>query len=286
MTILITGAFGQLGFSLYNILNMNSDYNVIRTGRVIPKNNTGINLDIRNSVQIKEVLQSTQPDIIINLAAMTNVDSCEKYPQLASEINVAGVHYLCDAFSGKIIHLSTDYVFDGAMGPYLESDPTRPLSVYGKTKLASERILMDSNADNLVIRGNVLYDDNPYTKASFLNWVINSLSNGKTINIVKDQYCNPTWTKSMADIINLFISSNLNGIYHWADADYVNRFELSKKIAEKYELPSKLINPILTSDLNQIAPRPLKSGLVNDKVVNIFKVNPPTIDYCLDKIVN
>ena len=80
-----------------------------------------------------------------------------------------------------------------------------------------------------------------YTWA-YIETVINSLSNGKTINIVKDQYCNPTWTKSMADIINLFISSNLNGIYHWADADYVNRFELSKKIAEKYELPSKLIN--------------------------------------------
>ena len=286
MTILITGAFGQLGFSLYEILNMNSDYNVIRTGRVIPKNNTGINLDIRNSVQIKEVLQSTQPDIIINLAAMTNVDGCEKYPQLASEINVAGVHHLCKAFMGKIIHLSTDYVFDGSSGPYLESDATRPLSVYGKTKLASERILMDCNADNLVIRGNVLYDDSPYTKASFLNWVINSLSEGKTINVVKDQYCNPTWTKSMADIINLFISSNLNGIYHWADADYVNRFELSKKIAKKYKLSSKLINPILTSDLNQIAPRPLKSGLVNDKIVKIFKVNPPTIDYCLDQIVN
>ena len=285
MTILITGAFGQLGFSLYNILNDNN-YKVIRTGLKIPKGYTGIPLDIRNPIHIKEVLRSTSPDLIINLAAMTNVDQCEKYPQLASEINIAGLQHICESFDGKIIHLSTDYVFDGIKGPYREDDLVNPLSIYGKTKLASERILLDYNVDNLVIRGNVLYDYSPFTQASFLNWILNSLKEDKEINVVEDQYNNPTWTKSIAKIINLSISSNLNGIYHWGDADYVNRFELAKKIAEESSLNSSLIKPILTKDLGQIAPRPLKSGLVNEKIIKILGIVAPTIDDCLKEILN
>ena len=216
---------------------------------------------------------------------MTQVDGCELNPNLAKEINIAGVQHLCDSFDGKIIHLSTDYVFDGENGPYSEDDPVCPLSVYGETKLESERILLNHNPNHLVIRGNVIYDDSETTKASFLNWVVNSLKEKQEIQVVNDQVNNPTWTKSMADIIALCIEKDLSGIVHWGDADHLNRYDFAIKIAEKYVLDSKLIKAITTEELNQAAPRPLKSGLKSDKLVQALNVVPPSIDECLNAIL-
>lgn len=286
MRILITGAFGQLGYALQTTLSKNSDYELICTGRNILEGQEGIPIDIRNQVGLKEVINSTSPDLVVNLAAMTNVDACEKNPKLAGEINVAGLQHICDSFSGKIIQLSTDYVFDGKAGPYNEEDQVCPVSIYGKTKLAAEHILLDSNLNNLVVRGNVLYDYSSHTNASFLNWVVLSLKEGKEIKVVEDQYNNPTWTQSMADIIYLCISNDINGIIHWGDADHLSRYDFSKKIAEKFSLDSSLIKPILTEELDQIARRPLQSGLIADKLINMLDVIPPSINDCLDEIIS
>ena len=283
MRILITGAFGQLGSAVSR--HLSEDFDIIRTGRSIPHGKNGIILDVLNQIYFKEVIQATEPDLVINLAAMTQVDGCELNPNLAKEINITGVQHLCDSFDGKIIHLSTDYVFDGENGPYSEDDPVCPLSVYGETKLASERILLNHYPNHLVIRGNVIYDDSETTKASFLNWVVNSLKEKQEIQVVNDQVNNPTWTKSMADIIALCIEKDLSGIVHWGDADHLNRYDFAIKIAEKYVLDSKLIKAITTEELNQAAPRPLKSGLKSDKLVQALNVVPPSIDECLNAIL-
>tara|TARA_Y100001970_G_scaffold238869_1_gene300386 strand:- start:232 stop:1098 length:867 start_codon:yes stop_codon:yes gene_type:complete len=285
MRILITGAFGQLGYALQSVLSKNSHYELICTGRRIKEGQGGISLDIRNQVALKEIINTTAPDIVINLAAMTNVDACELNPKLAGEVNVAGLQHICDSFSGKIIHLSTDYVFDGRSGPYKENDRLNPISTYGKTKLLSEQILLENDINNLVIRGNVLYDYSSDTKASFLNWVVLSLQNNEEIQVVEDQSNNPTWTRSMADIIDLSITNNLDGIIHWGDADYISRYDFAIMIAKKFSLNKDLIKPILTSELNQPANRPLQSGLISEKLVNILDIIPPSIDECLDEII-
>ena len=285
MRILITGAFGQLGHSLQSVLSKKSNYELICTGRRIKKGQEGIPLDIRNQVALKEIINTTDPDILINLASMTNVDACELNPKLAGEINVAGLQHICDSFKGKIIHLSTDYVFDGTSGPYKEDDPLNPISIYGKTKLASEHILLEKNIKNLVIRGNVLYDYSPHTSASFLNWVVSSLKNNQEIKVVEDQFNNPTWTRSMSDIIELSIENDLEGIIHWGDSVHISRFEFAKLIAKKFSLNESLIKPVLTSELNQPARRPLQSGLSTEKLVNMLDIIPPSIDDCLDEII-
>tara|TARA_A100001011_G_C14159407_1_gene777571 strand:- start:74 stop:943 length:870 start_codon:yes stop_codon:yes gene_type:complete len=286
MRILITGAFGQLGQALQSVLSKNSNYELICTGRRIKEGQEGIPLDIRNQVALKEIINTTAPDILINLAAMTNVDACELNPKLAGEINVAGLQHICDSFKGKIIHLSTDYVFDGTSGPYKEDDPLNPLSIYGKTKLASENILLEKDIKNLVIRGNVLYDYSPYTSASFLNWVVLSLNDNQEIKVVEDQFNNPTWTKSMSDIIDLSIVNDLEGIIHWGDSVHISRYEFARLIAKKFSLNESLIKPVLTSELNQPARRPLQSGLSTEKLVNMLDILPPSIDDCLDEIIN
>ena len=285
MRILITGAFGQLGHALKSVLSKKSNYELICTGRRIKKGQEGIPLDIRNQVALKEIINTTAPDILINLASMTNVDACELNPKLAGEINVAGLQHICDSFKGKIIHLSTDYVFDGTSGPYKEDDPLNPISIYGKTKLASEHILLEKNIKNLVIRGNVLYDYSPHTSASFLNWVVSSLKNNQEIKVVEDQYNNPTWTRSMSDIIELSIENDLEGIVHWGDSVHISRYEFAKLIAKKFSLNDSLIKPVLTSELNQPARRPLQSGLSTEKLVNMLDIIPPSIDDCLDEII-
>ena len=135
----------------------------------------GFYLDICDRINLKGLISLHNPDILINLAALTNVDFCEKNSDLAMEINTNGVRNICDTFKGKIVQLSTDYVFDGKNGPYVEEDKVSPLSVYGKTKLEAENIVLSHNSDNLIIRGNVLYDNCLSTRASFLNWVVQSL---------------------------------------------------------------------------------------------------------------
>ena len=282
-TILITGASGQLGMSLKRIFN--SKYEIISTTRNNNPTGSSMYLDVTNPMLFKEVMETTNPDLVINLAALTNVDLCEKNPELAYSINIGGMDNLVNAFKGPIIHVSTDYVFDGEDGPYKEEDTTNPLNVYGLSKLESEKLLLDHSENSLVIRSNVLYDYSSKSEASFLNWVVDSLTQEKEINIVEDQWNNPTWTGSLAVVIDRAIDTQLTGLVHWGDGDLVSRFDFANKIADVFNLKKSLIKPILTSELNQTAKRPLKSGLKSDYAQNILNLEPPTIKECLETIV-
>ena len=283
MKILVTGSYGQLGKSLFKHLNPNDEF--FWTGRNIPFKEKGFYLDILDRINLKELISLHEPDILINLAALTNVDLCEKNPVLAREINCNGVANICDIFKGKIIQISTDYVFDGKNGPYNEEDKPSPLSVYGSTKLAAEKIIMSHNSENIIIRGNILYDYCIYSKASFLNWVVQSLNAKTSIEVVDDQINNPTWTQSMAKIIGLCIDKKVSGVYHWGDAEFVSRYKFAKMIAKKYTLETNLINPISTEKLGQVAPRPLNSGLISNKLMSVLNIKQPFINDCLNKII-
>ena len=283
MKILVTGSYGQLGRSLSNYLK--SDIKILWTGRNIPFHGNGFSLDICDAINLKEIISLYEPDILINLAALTNVDLCEKNPDLAKEINTKAVGNICDIFKGKIVQVSTDYVFNGKNGPYKEEDEVSPLSVYGKTKLEAEKIVLSHNSDNLIIRGNVLYDNCLNTRASFLNWVVQSLKEKTPISVVDDQINNPTWAKSMAKIIGLCIEKEISGVYHWGDAEFVSRYKFAKMIAKHYNLETELINPISTEELGQVAPRPLKSGLLSDRIVKVLDIKQPSINECLNQII-
>ena len=282
MKILVTGSFGQLGRSLFNYLKSNNE--IFWTGRNIPLSEKGFYLDIRDRINLKNLISLHNPDILINLAALTNVDFCEKNSELAREINTNGVRNICDTFEGKIIQLSTDYVFDGKNGPYVEEDKVFPLSVYGKTKLEAENIVISHNSNNLVIRGNVLYDNCLSTGASFFNWVVRSLREKTPISVVDDQINNPTWAQSMAKIIGLCVEKEISGIYHWGDAEFVSRYKFAKMIAKHYNLETELINPKSTEELEQVAPRPLKSGLLSDRILQVLDLKQPSINECLNQI--
>ncbi len=282
-TILITGGLGQLGISLKRIFN--SKYEIISSTRSKNLRAADIYLDVTNPILFKDVLKMTNPDLVINLAALTDVDLCERNPELAYSINVGGIDNLVNTFNGPIIHISTDYVFDGESGPNKEKDPTNPLNVYGSSKLASENMLLEQSEDSLVIRANVLYDYASRSNASFLNWVISSLDKGKEINVVEDQWNNPTWTSSLAVVIDRSIDSGINGLLHWGDGDWISRYEFANKIADVFNLKKSLIKPIKTSELDQTAIRPLKGGLDSEFAQAALNLEPPSVEECLQTIL-
>jgi dTDP-4-dehydrorhamnose reductase len=229
-------------------------------------------------------LSDIDPDVILNLAALTDVDGCELDPQKAKDINVSGVKNLCRGFSGHFIQISTDYVFDGESGPYSEEDQPNPQSVYGKTKLSADNWLIDNYSKSTIIRTNVLYSYTKRTKASFLKWIVDSLNDNQNIKVVNDQWNNPTWTESLSSVIYKIIDNQAFDLYHYGDRDILNRFDFSILISKVFNLDSSLIMPISSDELNQIAPRPRKSGLITKKIESELGIIPKSVETCLNEI--
>ena len=283
--ILITGAFGQLGTSLCKVL---SNESILAAGRVIisTKKYKCIELDITNQRKVAEIIRNYKPDIIIHLAAMTDVDGCEKTPEIAFDVNVKATENLLTSFKGKFIYISTDYVFDGEKGPYFEDDKVNPMSVYGKTKLYGENLVQQSDIDWVILRSNIIFSYSDRTKASFVNWVVDSLKKRQMITVVNDQWNNPTWTNDLAKVISKIIEKDINGLYHYGGRDYLNRLEFAKMIASTFGLDGSLIKPITTSELNWLAQRPLKSGLYTNKIELDLGIEALPIQKALDEMVS
>lgn len=279
-TLLITGAYGQLGDACVKFLKNN--YNITLSG--VSPSDGGVHLDIRSKSSIKKVLSDIDPDVILNLAALTDVDGCELDPQQAKDINFSGVKNLCRDFSGHFIQISTDYVFDGKSGPYSEEDQPNPKSVYGKTKLFADNWLLDNYSKSTIIRTNILYSYTKRTKASFLKWVVDSLNDNQNIKVVNDQWNNPTWTESLSSVIYKIIDNQAFDLYHYGDRDILNRFDFSILISKVFNLDSSLIMPISSDELNQIAPRPRKSGLITKKIESELGIIPKSVETCLNEI--
>ena len=281
--IIITGGYGQLGIACKK--DLKNSFNTLITG-----SNTfreGVKLDITNRNDIARVYSDFT--VFINCAAYTNVDQAEKEEESALKINTEGLQNLIDFAENKnfsVIHFSTDYVFDGLSGPYNELDEVNPISHYGKTKLEAENWLKNNYSNSTILRANVLYSYTKRTKASFVKWVVDSLKNNKEINVVNDQWNNPTWTESISFVIKNIINIGLTGLYNYGDKDFMCRYDFAILISKIFNLDETLIKPIKTSNLNQVAKRPLKSGLKTEKIESRLGIVPNSVEDCLRKISN
>ena len=243
-------------------------------------------MDITDFSSVESCIKIENPDIIINCAAMTNVDACEKNHTLAHEINVVGIQNIIKATNKrvKIIQLSTDYVFEGKDGPYSETDPTHPISYYGRSKLEAENVLRGALHPYSIIRGSVLYGDPLNAKPNFFAWVYDSLSQNKNINVVTDQTSNPAWLPSLSDAIMKMILLNGEGVYHFGSDDYLNRYDFAVLIATVFGFDTDLITPATSDSMPFIARRPFHSGLKTKKISErLDVVTLPTIE-CLQII--
>jgi dTDP-4-dehydrorhamnose reductase len=222
-------------------------------------------VDISKRADLEAAIRAFSPDWIFNAAAVTDVDLCERDPGLAALINRDTVGWMA-ATGIPVVQVSTDYVFDGDAGPYLEDAPTRPLSVYGSTKLESEALVLSASARSLVIRTMTLWGRGKGAKTSFVDFVRDSLKAGKNIRIVTDQWGNPTLAEDLALGIWALVAGGRSGLYHVAGSEWNSRYQWAEAIADHYGLDKGLIQSCLTADLKQAARRPLKSGLRMDKL--------------------
>ena len=281
--VLITGAGGQLGSSMEL-----EDFIMITTSRfhndAVESPTIDADLDITNEYQVKTIIAENDPDIIVHLAAMTNVDGCELNPDQAYEVNVRGTVNLLNHFNGKFVLLSTDYVFDGNEGPYSENDTVNPKNVYGKTKLEAERKVREFSADWLILRTNVVWNIGGKYKASFVDWLVEELDEGNQVRIVTDQWNNPTHTEDLGCVINELLKHDASGLYHYGSAEVLNRYDFARLIANIYNLDENLIKPIMTQELNQLAKRPLRSGLKTNKIERDFAIIPSVLREDIEKM--
>ncbi len=266
--ILIIGSNGMLGQRLTEYFLNANNYELMCTSAEPESFIPGVeykSVDITHKNSVRKLILDFFPDFIINAAAYTNVDKAEQERELAWKVNVNGVENIALyawTIDAHMIHISTDYIFDGKKGPYSENDKPCPISYYGRTKLASENSIRTSGVRYTIIRTNVLYGPAKYGRPDFVKWVINSLRAGEEIKIVTDQYNNPTYVDDLVDAIHKIILFKKEGIYNIAGKEIISRYDFTLRIADYFDLNKKLIKPVLTKELNQTAPRPLKSGLI------------------------
>lgn len=285
--ILIVGSNGMLGQSLTTHFMFKKEVELMCASfedESYYENVAYSKVDISKQSEAKKLIKGFYPDVIVNCAAYTNVDGCETEKELSWAINVTGVENLikygrtCDA---HFIHVSSDYIFDGESGPYSEDEFPNPISQYGKEKLAAENVVITGHIRHTIIRTNVLYGATQFGRPDFVKWVYNSLSEKKNIRIVKDQINNPTYIDDISYAISKIIEFNKLGIYNLGGAEILSRIDFTCKIADYFNLDKSLITPILTSELNQPARRPLNSGLINLKAQTEFNYHPLSIEKTL-----
>jgi dTDP-4-dehydrorhamnose reductase len=271
--LLITGSNGLLGQKLAELFLRSTHYSVVLTSSqpesVLQNERIDYRqVDISQKADVRRIVEETEPEVIINAAAMTDVDRCETDRERAWRTNVVGVEnlaYSAKLVGARIIQISTDYVFDGKSGPYDELNRPNPISYYGRTKLAAENVLRTTGIPHCIIRTMVLYGMGFQVKLNFALWALKSLSDGTSIRAVDDQFGNPTLVDDLAFAILPVVEGGRTGIYHIAGAELTSRYEFARQIASTFGFDLKMVTPIKSATLKQAAARPLKSGFVTLK---------------------
>tara|TARA_Y100000766_G_scaffold220364_1_gene192392 strand:- start:649 stop:1566 length:918 start_codon:yes stop_codon:yes gene_type:complete len=285
--VLITGSNGLLGQKLIYQLIGYPDFMVFATSRgenrtLIKKRYEYLPLDITDEKEIQEIFDYVQPNIVINSAAMTNVDACEDDKEECWKLNVDAVQYLasaCEKYNSHLIHVSTDFIFDGESGPYSEESKPNPLSYYGESKLAAEKIVKNSSCKWSIARTVLVYGvvDN-MSRSNIVLWAKGALESGKELTVVDDQYRTPTLAEDLAHGCILIAQKSAEGIYNISGEDYMCIIDLVKKVARYYQLDESLVKPISSSSLNQKAARPPKTHLLLDKAKKDLGYKPSSFE--------
>lgn len=287
MKILITGSNGLLGQKLVHLLAQKSDIQLIATSRggnrlAFKEGYEYQEMDITNAEQVAEVMVKNRPDAIIHTAAMTNVDQCEGEKDLCWAMNVKAVEYLteaCEKYDIFLCHLSTDFVFDGELGPYSEEDKPSPVSFYGWSKYAAEEVLKRSKCSWAIVRTVLVYGIvEDMSRSNIILWVKNSLEANKPIKVVTDQLRTPTLAEDLAMGCWLIVNQKAEGIFHISGKDFLTPYEMAIKTADFFQLDKSLISQVDSSNFTQPAKRPPRTGFILDKAISVLGYNPVSFE--------
>ncbi|MFD1145004.1 SDR family oxidoreductase [Larkinella insperata] len=285
--ILITGSNGLLGQKLVYLLTQQPNVELIATARGanrLPASEryTYRSMDITDRQQVLEVVGEAKPDVIIHTAAMTNVDQCEAEKEACWAQNVSAVEYLVEA--GRIndaflVHVSTDFIFDGSAGPYDEEASANPISFYGWSKYAAEKAVIHSGLKWAIARTVLVYGiAHDMSRTNIILWVKKSLEEGKTIKVVTDQWRSPTLAEDLAMGCWLIADKEAEGIYNISGSDFLTPYEMAIKTADYFQLDKALITQADSSTFTQPARRPPRTGFVLDKPRRVLGYEPKSFE--------
>lgn len=297
--ILILGLSGLTGYKIAK--NAVSKYEVYGTYNIRPTRIDGVTtfqLDLIKADEVARLFDCIKPDVIINTTALHNVDYCEENKNHADQVNTKAVKTLyenSEKYGSKLIHISTDYVFDGKKTtPYAESDEAIPISLYGQSKFDGEKILEGTN--HVVVRPSVVYGWTPLELAgttsssgkpmNFALWVLTKLNKNEPLKIVTDQFASATLADSLAESVLKIAESKKSGLYHVSGLSCESRYDFTVKLAKKFGYDPSLISKVTSKDFVQKAKRPTYSCLSCTKAVNEFNLDLLTTERALDIMKN
>lgn len=293
MKILITGSNGLLGQKIVRQA-LKKEITFLATSKGDNRNpdcpsEKYQSMDICSVEEIVNVFKAYQPTHVIHTAAITNVDACELNPEECEEVNVTATHYLFEASQEINAHfqlLSTDFIFDGEKGNYIETDEPNPLSVYAKSKVDAEAILLNSNYKNYsIVRTIIVYGiGHNLSRNNIICWAKEALSKGQQMNIIDDQFRSPTWADDLAWACLRVCELDKIGIYHISGPETLSIYTIVERVANYYGLSTETLTKTDSSTLNQPAKRPPRTGFDLTKSRNELGYNPKTLEETLSLI--
>jgi dTDP-4-dehydrorhamnose reductase len=273
MKILVTGSNGLLGQKLTRLIEEHPDHTLIATARgasVLPiVKGQYESLDVTIAGDVNTMVWETKPDVIIHTAAMTNVDQCELNQDECWRANVDAVDNIvqaCIRHNVRLVHVSTDFIFDGSHGPLDENEKPNPVNFYGQSKLAGEQRIIESPLHWSILRTVLVYGiTRDMSRSNIVLWVKNSLEQGKTIQVVADQWRTPTLAEDLATGCFLAATKQARGIYNISGKDFLSPYDIAIQAAEYFNLDKSLIKKTDSNQFKQPARRPLTTGFIIDK---------------------
>ena len=286
MRILVTGASGLLGLNL--ALEASQQHEVIGSvnqNLIQTKEFTAIRSDLTETVAIKQLLEKIQPDWVINCAALANLDECEAEPELAQELNSELPEKLAVYVArggARLVHISTDAVFDGVEGGYREEDEPNPLSHYARTKLAGEGAVLNANPDAIVARVN-LFGWSLSGARSLAEWFFNNLNDGNPIMGFTDVYFCPLIANDLSQLLIKMLENDLKGLYHVVSSECISKHEFGVRLAQRFNFDPTLITPTVVSKAGLMAARSPNLTLSCEKLAADLGEAPPGIGQGLSR---
>jgi dTDP-4-dehydrorhamnose reductase len=273
-TVLITGSNGLLGQKLIDLYLTKTDKIVIGSGvgpcrHPLRDQFKYIELDITDEAQVQFKLNEFHIDTVINTAAMTNVDTCETDHEGCDKLNISAVKYLvnaCNSINAHLIHLSTDFIFDGQHGPLTEKEEPNPLSYYGWSKLKGEQEIINNSNCYTILRTVLVYGVvADMSRSNIVLWAKSALEKQQPMKVVNDQFRTPTLAEDLAMGCFLTESKFVQGIFNISGKDFMRIDELVFRVADFFGYDKSCVSTTSSDVLNQAAKRPPITGFIIDK---------------------
>jgi len=287
MKVLVTGSAGLIGSQVTKDLVDSGDTVYSGFHKTEPDVGIPTQLDLSDINSINDIIKKTNPDSVIHLGAMTNVDLCEKEKGLAMKINAKATEFLAKQAAKNnsfFVYVSTDYVFDGVEGMKKESDKPNPVDYYGMSKLEGEKSLMNLASSWCIARTSTPYGLHS-SKTTFPIWIANKLKENTEVTVVTDQYTSPTYVPNLSRMLIEISRRQLVGIFHVSGATRISRYDMAEQLADKLKLPKTLLLPSSIKKMDWVAKRPKDSSLDVSKALDILKEKPLDIEQGLNSLV-